>query len=464
MNKMKYLFPFLVLFFARTVSAQVFISEIMYDPEGADTGHEWVEVVNQGSASVDIAQAKFFEEGSNHSLVSVQGSTNLLSGAYAIIADNAQTFLSDHAGFSGIVLDSSFSLKNTGETISFKMPDGSVSDTAVYTGDQGGAGDGNSIHKIDGAWQGAAPTPGNANTPSSEASQTPRGAQAKTPASATGGAAAFGEPATARIIIQSGSTVSGAPIFFSGEAVDSNKKLLDGAYYLWTFGDGETGSGKIASHVFRYPGTYSVALDVSTGYGTPSVSTRIKIAVSPAFLRASLHATTSSAVDIANDGARDIDLSSWIVEADYRRFTFPEHTMLLAGSVITLAPETTGFRAPLSFIKIFYPNGLLYEQALKDVQKNIQAPIVKPAAQARLQEKVASVSYKQTASAADAFMPIGTTTPFTVPKEGSMWPWYIGAAFLAALALLGIRLTREKEEKNTISAEDFEITEDEEPY
>ena len=150
----------LMFLVAQVALAQVSISEIMYNPQGSDTGHEWVEIINQGSASVDLAQSKFIEGGSNHGLISLQGGTELLSGMYAIIADNAQTFLSDHIGFSGIILDSSFSLNNTtGETIAFKTPDGTI-DTVSYTKEMGASEDGDSLQKVAGVLSGAIPTPG----------------------------------------------------------------------------------------------------------------------------------------------------------------------------------------------------------------------------------------------------------------------------------------------------------------
>lgn len=463
---MKTLAFVLMFFFARTVSAQVFISEIMYDPEGGDTAHEWVEIVNKGPV-VDLAHSKFVEGGSSHGLSVVQGDATLSTGAYAIIADDAQTFLNDNVGFSGVVIDSVFSLNNTtGETVAFKMPDGTVSDTATYTSDIGGAGDGNSIQKINSAWSAAFPTPGAENNLSVTVSSADT--QVATSGGVTSVASTIAEPFDtqmyARITIQSGGTVSGAPIIFTGEAVDSKKKSISDAYYLWAFGDGETGSGKVTSHVFRYPGNYNVVLSVSSKYDIPTVVTRIKILVSPAFLRAMLHDTSSSAVDIVNDSTKDIDLSSWVIEGDYRRFTFPEHTMLLAKSVVTLAPETTGFRAPLSFIRILYPNGSTYEQAPKEIQKDIQAQIVKPVSQVRPQEKVASVLYKQTASVSDAFIPISATTSSQAQKEESLWLWYIGVAFFVSFALLGIRLTQEAGEKTTSTVDDFEIMDDEEPH
>ncbi|PCH91489.1 hypothetical protein COB80_02510, partial [Candidatus Kaiserbacteria bacterium] len=68
--------------------AEVLITEIMYAPEGADAKHEWIEVC-ASSDSYDIGLWKFFENGTNHGLSLVTGSSVLVSGECAVIADNA---------------------------------------------------------------------------------------------------------------------------------------------------------------------------------------------------------------------------------------------------------------------------------------------------------------------------------------------------------------------------------------
>ena len=45
----------LVLFAVPSLaSAQVVINEVMYNPQGSDSGREWVELYNQGSSDVTL--------------------------------------------------------------------------------------------------------------------------------------------------------------------------------------------------------------------------------------------------------------------------------------------------------------------------------------------------------------------------------------------------------------------------
>src|SRR5258708_21866234 len=139
------LFLIASLSFPLSVSA-LSITEIMYDPEGADTGREWIEVYNDGSAA-DLSKWKFFEGGTNHGLVSAQGDATIPNGGYAVIADNPQKFLLDFPSYSGALFDSSFSLKNTRETLALKDVLLAIVASVTYDPPWGAVGDGNSLHK-----------------------------------------------------------------------------------------------------------------------------------------------------------------------------------------------------------------------------------------------------------------------------------------------------------------------------
>ena len=101
----------------------VAINEIMYNPEGADTNHEWVEILNNASTSVDISEWRFFENNTAHKLNLISGNSLLQPGEFAVIADSGDQFQKDYPFFSGNLFDSSFSLNNEGETVALKNSD-----------------------------------------------------------------------------------------------------------------------------------------------------------------------------------------------------------------------------------------------------------------------------------------------------------------------------------------------------
>ncbi|OGG58820.1 hypothetical protein A2765_00365 [Candidatus Kaiserbacteria bacterium RIFCSPHIGHO2_01_FULL_56_24] len=145
--------------------AQVVITEVMYDlAEGPDSGREWIEVYNVGSAAVTLSDWSVFENGKSHKITAAAGGAALAPAAYAVIADNAQKFGTEHPAFAGQLFDSVFSLNNDGESIALRDKAGSEIDSIMYANSMGGNGTGDSLQKIEPApgtaFSAGIPTPG----------------------------------------------------------------------------------------------------------------------------------------------------------------------------------------------------------------------------------------------------------------------------------------------------------------
>jgi len=133
--------------------SDIIINEIMYNPTNSDSGHEWIEIYNTSAENVDMTNWKFYEEETNHSLNLREGSIVLPSNNYAIIADDANQFMIDYADFTGTLFDSSFSLKNTSETIAIKDGTGNLIDEITYLSEWGGNDNAKTIGKqTDSSW------------------------------------------------------------------------------------------------------------------------------------------------------------------------------------------------------------------------------------------------------------------------------------------------------------------------
>lgn len=131
------------------LSYAVIINEIMYNPEGSDSGREWIEIYNEKNFSVNISGWKFYESGTNHGLSLINGTWNLTPNSYAIIADNPEDFLSDYPGVNISLFDSSFSLNNEGEYIAIKNSSLAIIDYVNYSSDWGDDESGFSLEKIE---------------------------------------------------------------------------------------------------------------------------------------------------------------------------------------------------------------------------------------------------------------------------------------------------------------------------
>ncbi len=155
--------PSLIVLFALApaiASANIEITEIMYDQVGADSGREWIEITNLGSETVDMGKYKLFENNVNHGLTAGAGGTTLSPSAVAIIASDAQKFLADYPNFAGILFDSAFSLSNTGEELAIKNGSSTVLTETTYASTPDASGTGGSLQLKDSVLVVAMPSPG----------------------------------------------------------------------------------------------------------------------------------------------------------------------------------------------------------------------------------------------------------------------------------------------------------------
>ncbi len=127
---------FLGMVFAQTevqaANGDIVINEIgAYEPDNC----EWIEIFNKGNESVDLTGWKFYENDTNHNLTLYQGGDLTIEpGEYAIIADVAENFVSDYPGFTGTVIDSSWtSLNESGESIELRTSTDPASAVESFT-------------------------------------------------------------------------------------------------------------------------------------------------------------------------------------------------------------------------------------------------------------------------------------------------------------------------------------------
>jgi hypothetical protein len=98
------------------------------------------------------------EGGVNHKLIA-NGTSVLAQGSFAVIARNADAFRKDWPQFAGVLLTSSFSLHNSGETVSLKNETLETVSTITYDA-RYAKGDGNSLNFVVGEPVSRRPTPG----------------------------------------------------------------------------------------------------------------------------------------------------------------------------------------------------------------------------------------------------------------------------------------------------------------
>jgi hypothetical protein len=143
-------FAFLALAMPAAALAQAVITEIMYDPVGADSGHEWIEIYNASATAIPLTSWKLYGGDTGHKITAASGGASVAPHSFAVIAASAVKFQSDYPDFasgSGQLFHSAFSLNNSGMTIALYDASSSIIDSASYDSGSGALGDGNSLQR-----------------------------------------------------------------------------------------------------------------------------------------------------------------------------------------------------------------------------------------------------------------------------------------------------------------------------
>ncbi len=385
---MKYiLYIFSILLIPFTLSAQVKITEIMYDLEGSDSGREWIEICNSGNDSVDIDGWKFFENGSNHglSLVDGYGDKTLLSGESAVIVSDDSKFLIDWPAFSGTLFDSSFSLSNTGELLEIRDTELATTDSYTYSSETGASGDGNTLTLSGDVWVPALATPGDADCVEAveEDNQETQNQQNQTEQNTNSSQFVAGPLPTIRAYGgEDRVELVGSRVSFSAQTEGVNGEPLDAERYRWNFGDGGVAEGKDVVHTYTYPGEYIVVLDVVSGVF--STSDTLYVTAIPADVvisEVSIEKTELSDgyISVVNETEHDIEVSGWYIESGNVYFEIPHGTHIKKGSEVRFDSSITGiFVDENDEIRLLYPNTALAYIYAKNNQNIAQQSLPTP--------------------------------------------------------------------------------------
>lgn len=382
------LFPFVA-------SAQVVISEIMYDAPGLEGSgeHDWVEVFNAGASAVDISLYRFFEAGTNHTLKLESGSATLPSGGYAVIANATTTFLADWPTFGGTLFDSSFNLNSSGELIGIRIDSSDTTNDFTYSPSDAATNNGSSLHRVSvsgAAFAAGTPSPGTGSLSSSAggSSDTGSGSGASTTTTTTttstntyAPVSSYVAPPEPQLFADAGddrTVIVAADTEFLGRAYNRKKETVSGNIrFLWNFGDGRTAEGQSVLHHFEYPGRYAVVLNIAEN--RDAASDKIIVTAEPAKL--ALASFSDGSVMIENNAGRDLDLSGWIVRSFGRYFVVPKDSIILAGESLRIGDKTLGFRSSPD-TELDYPNGALALEAGaasgNPASEEVSEPIVAP--------------------------------------------------------------------------------------
>jgi len=485
--------------------AEVFITEIMYAPAGTDADHEWIEVCNDGSTAIDIENWSLFENDTNHSLEVSSGGASLGLGDCAVLADDAPTFLADYPIFSGNVLDSVFSLRNTGETLTLKNSDGEVVDTATYSDGDGASNDGNTLHRAGNSFVAGAPSPGSETAVGTgdngtQASDSDEGA----PKQEGGGVVTLYSYESVTIeppedvflrVPEMMLTTVGARTTFKAESYSAIGSAVADGVVRWSFGDGGEAVGREVTHTFLYPGEYIV----TATFERESLFDIQQIRVTAVALNASLYIEAHGEwVAIVNHSESQFDVSDWRLVAAGQYFNIPENTFIPADGEVRFPTTITklSILTATQNATLVYPNGKRAlegiveeekdEEKVVTVEETIEASEVELTSKLSPNTRISGVmtrpavsivgeSVPQSAAAVepkdeqylvapqvdtDIQLEVATQTAAVIlsggdTRDGTNWYWYLGLIALVLVAAIGVLLVR----PGKLIVDGFEVTE-----
>ncbi len=127
---------------------QIQLTELMPNPDGSDSDREWVEAINPNSAlTVTTGRSGWrLSDGDNH-LLKGETFTWQLNEVVLFVQDSTK-FRAEHASVGNRLIESSFSLKNSGGTVKFTNEQGTILTTASY----GESEEGYSLISAGGSW------------------------------------------------------------------------------------------------------------------------------------------------------------------------------------------------------------------------------------------------------------------------------------------------------------------------
>ena len=380
-------FAFLVaVSFPAAALAQVVINEVLFDPSGSDTGLEWVELYNASDGAMNLSGWQLYPDGIGYFYFPEDFSVPA-KGYVAVnlraSGQNSETNLYHSATTSNMGNSSGSLALFSGEPrgsdtiksfVRYHKPGSSERKTwessAVEAGlwrtgdfiDIGSMAEGVSVGLTsDGvaagfkqAWEFfSSATKGTGNSQASN-NEPPDANQTSTTTSSANTAPLYVIPRLDVDIETPTAGVIGAPHRFAGYAFGSDKKPVVGnVRFLWNFNDGTVAEGPAVTHIFRFPGSYTVSLNVNTGSGAIGHAIRdVNMTANAVFFSEAL-AGIGGFVELENRGREMIDLSGWLIDDQTgRSFTIPLGTKIRGGNLIVFPNRITGLAATATSSKI----------------------------------------------------------------------------------------------------------------
>jgi|GEM_PF-6634862 len=372
--------------------AAVVINEILFDPAGADTGLERIELYNAGSNPADLSGWELYPDGigyyafpagtslAGHSFLTIHLRASGTGDAANHYHASPTTNMGNSSGSVALFRPGGRSADTIEDFVRYQKPGASerktwesaAAEAGLWTAgtfvDTGSLAEGDSIGLAADGVRGSASawrimtSPGMAD-PGSNPPPTSSGGADTDQSTAGGGDIAVAPPQGLGADAGDDTTViAGAVVEFRGLAYGLNKELIPNARFLWNFGDGWVKEGKALTHIYYFPGTYHAHLSVSSGE-LAGADWRMIIVYPPKLIISEVKPGNDGFVEIFNAGDARIDLAGIRLTDDAgTNFAIPANTLIAAGGVIAF-PNSATWLKPAPAITLADARGMILDAA-----------------------------------------------------------------------------------------------------
>ncbi|MBI2639339.1 MAG: lamin tail domain-containing protein [Candidatus Sungbacteria bacterium] len=341
-----------VLALAQSALASVVISEVAWMGTGVSTADEWVELKNDAGSPVDLSGWRLEWRGGEYGLTINSdkcANTVLSAGGYFLLErtnDDTVPNVAADCIYTG-------ALSNSGEVLILKNDIGAAVDQ-VDASAGWPAGDNTTketMQRVSSGWITAVSTPraANASDENSESAppdDSPQDLPSEEVAVSSG---VTPLPSLKAYAGKDRTAVQGSLVEFRGSADGINGEPLISARFSWNFGDGTTKEGKIVSHVYYFPGSYTASLNVSSGEYAGADYIKITV-VSPNIIISEAKSGERGFLEVYNGTAYRLDLGGFRFESGDSAFVIQKDTFIEPKSALVFPNAVTNLFQNGSYI------------------------------------------------------------------------------------------------------------------
>lgn len=409
--------------------AQVLISEVAWMGTDEDANNEWIELYNLSNTGTDLAGWTLSDGAS----INVSLTGTLSAHGTGVLERTDDTTLPDTA-----FLIYSGALSNSGGTLTLTDASGAVSDQAVGGTNWSSIGGSNTVPKKTpqrtrtGTWVTGTPTPNADNveedapaTTTEEDDSTTTETTTTSAKTSSGGSSAT-KKTTPKVVENPVLKLAfNVPnIVYVNQKIELEaspsgigETLMRSLNYSWNFGDTYTATGRRTSHVFEYPGDYTIV--ASAEFAKQSAMVRHEVTVLPALL--TLTQSPAGDIVIKNDSKYEVDIGGFILEGN-SKLTFPKYTFVKPSGTLTIGKSRIG--GVSTVVMLYDTQKILIASTATDADTIAPIALIRPKPLSILsREVVSTIPQAQVLSGDEVVQSLETSTknePISEPIQGTI--------------------------------------------